>query len=71
METSYRVFWFFLLAFGPWSVYKLHFIHSYEAGFLKANLFQSPPYHLQDYSICNNAQLILARYYGNMTDPNE
>ncbi len=49
-----------------WIADKLHFILSYEA-----NLLQRTPSHLHDYSICNNARLIFAQYYDNMTDLNE
>jgi hypothetical protein len=40
----------------------LKFTLSYLAGFWKPTIPQSPPSHLQDYSICSNARIELAWY---------
>ncbi len=50
-------FFFFLLDFGLSRLTSLQFIQYHVAGFYKPTIPQSPPSHLQDYSICNNARL--------------
>ena len=48
---------FFFLDFGLSWLTSLQFIQYHVAGFYKPAIPQSPPSHLQDYSICNNARL--------------
>ncbi len=50
-------FFFWTLDFGLSQLTSLQFIHCHVAGFYKPTIPQSPPSHLQDYSICNNARL--------------
>jgi len=45
------------LDFGLSRLTSLQFIQYHVAGFYKPTIPQSPPSHLQDYSICNNARL--------------
>ena len=54
---KYTIFFFFLLDFGLSRLTSLQFIQYHAAGFYKPTIPQSPPSHLQDYSICNNARL--------------
>ncbi len=49
----------------------IHFYAAYVAGFYKLKLSQSPPSHLQDYSICNNARLEFSTIFVPSIDPNE
>jgi hypothetical protein len=48
---------FFFLDLGLSQLTSLQFVHCHVAGFYKPTIPQSPPSHLQDYSICNNARL--------------
>ncbi len=51
------VFWVFvLLDFGLSRLTSLQFIQYHVAGFYKPTIPQSSPFHLQDYSTCNNAR---------------
>jgi hypothetical protein len=43
----------------------------YVAGIYKTTITQSPPSHLQDYSICNNARLEFSTNFVPSFDPNE
>jgi hypothetical protein len=47
----------FLLDFGLSRLTSLQFIQYHVARFYKPTIPQSPLYHLQDYSTCNNARL--------------
>ncbi len=49
----------------------LQFIHCHVAGFYKPTIPQSPPSHLQDYSICNNAKLEFSTNFVPSFDPIE
>jgi hypothetical protein len=64
-------FCFFLLDFGLSRLTSLQFIQYYVAGFYKPTIPQSPPSHLQDYSICNNAMLEFSTIFVPSFDPNE
>jgi hypothetical protein len=68
-----QYFFFFFLAFGFWSqsADKLT-IHSLPCSWiLKPTIPQSPPSHLQDYSICNNARLEFSTNFVPSFDPIE
>jgi hypothetical protein len=56
-EDPFFFFFFWTLDFGLSQLTSLQFIHCHVAGFYKLTIPQSPPSHLQDYSICNNARL--------------
>jgi hypothetical protein len=64
-------FFFFLLDFGLSRLTSLQFIQHHVAGFYKPTIPQSPPSHLQDYSICNNARLEFSTIFVPSFDPNE
>ncbi len=61
----------FLLAFGLSQLTSLQFILYHVAGFYKPTIPQSPPSHLQDHSICNNARLEFSTNIVPNFDPNE
>ncbi len=53
-----QVFYFSFFALWSWSAYNSFYtIYVHVAGFYKPTVSQSPPSHLQDYSICNNVRL--------------
>ena len=60
-----------LLDFGLSRLTSLQFIQYHVAGFYKPTIPQSPPSHLQDYSICNNARLEFSTIFVPSFDPNE
>jgi len=62
---------FFLFDFGLSQLRSLQFILYHIAGFYKPTVPQSPPSHLQDYSICNNARLEFSTNFVPSFDPNE
>jgi hypothetical protein len=66
-------FFFFFLDFGlsQLTSASLQFIHCHVAGFYKPTIPQSPPSHLQDYSICNNARLEFSTIFVPSFDPIE
>jgi hypothetical protein len=64
-------FIFFCLDFGLSRLKSLQFIQYHVAGFYKPTIPQSPPSHLQDYSICNNARLEFSTIFVPSFDPNE
>ncbi len=64
-------FFFFLLDFGLSRMTSLQFIQYHVAGFYKPTIPQSPPYHLRDYSTCNNARLEFSTIFVPSFDPNE
>ncbi len=59
------------LDFGLSQLTSLQFIHCHVAGFYKPTIPQSPPSHLQDYSICNNARLEFSTNFVPSFDPIE
>jgi hypothetical protein len=65
------VFFFFLLDFGLSRLTSLQFIQYHVAGFYKLTIPQSPPSHLQDYSICNIARSEFSTIFVPSFDPNE
>ena len=67
----FNVITFFLLDFGLSQLTSLQFIQYHVAGFYKPTIPQSPPSHLQDYSICNNARLKFSTIFVPSFDPNE
>jgi hypothetical protein len=67
----YIYIFFFLLDFGLSQLTSLQFIHCHVAGFYKPTIPQSPPSHLQDYSICNNARLEFSPNFVPSFDPIE
>ena len=66
-----RELFFFFLDFGLSQLTSLQFIHCHVAGFYKPTIPQSPPSHLQDYSICNNARLEFSTNFVPSFDPIE
>ncbi len=64
-------FFFFLSDFGLSWLTSLQFIQYNVAGFYKPSIPQSPPSHLQVYSICNNARLEFPTIFVPSFDPNE
>ena len=65
------LFFLFLWDFGLSQLTSLQFIQRYVAGFYKLTIPQSPPSHLQDYSICKNARLEFSTIFVPGFDPNE
>ena len=65
------LFFIFFLDFGLSQLTSLQFIHCHVAGFYKPAIPQSPPSHLQDYSICNNARLEFSTNFVPSFDPIE
>jgi hypothetical protein len=63
-------FFFLLLDFGLSRLTSLQFLQYQVAGFYKPTIPQSPPSHLQDYSICNNARLEFSTIFVPSFDPN-
>ena len=61
----------FLLDSGLSRLTSLQFIQYHVAGFYNPTIPQSPPSHLQDYSICNNARLEFSTIFVPSFDPNE
>jgi hypothetical protein len=57
--------------FGLSQLTSLQFIHCHVARFYKPTIPQSPPSHLQDYSICNNARLEFSTNFVPSFDPIE
>jgi hypothetical protein len=69
--TAKNSFFFLLLDFGLSRLTSLQFIQYHVAGFYKPTIPQSPPSHLQDYSICNNASLEFSTIFVPSFDANE
>jgi hypothetical protein len=65
------IYFFFFLDFGLSQLTSLQFIQCHVAGFYKPTIPQSPPSHLQDYSICNNARLEFSTNFVPSFDPIE
>jgi hypothetical protein len=59
------------LDFGLSWLTSLQFIQYHVAGFYKPTIPQSPPSHLRDYSICNNARLEFTAIFVPSFYPNE
>jgi hypothetical protein len=64
-------FFFFCWTFCLSRLTSLQFILYQLAGFHKPTISQSPPTHLQDYSICNNARLEFSTIFVPSFDPIE
>ncbi len=62
---------FLLLDFGLSQLPSLQFNQYHVAGFCKPTIPQSPPSHLQDYNICNNARLKFSTIFVPSFDPIE
>ncbi len=61
-----------MLDFGLSRLTSLQFIQYHVAGFYKPTIPQStPPFHLRDYSTCNNARLEFFHIFVPSFDPNE
>ena len=60
-----------MLGFGLSRLTSLQFIQYQVAGFCKPTIPQSPPFHLQDYSTCNNARLEFSTIIVQSFVPNE
>jgi len=57
LSSGLWIYWVFLLDFGLSRLTSLQLIQYHVAGFYKPTIPQSPPSHLRDYSMCNNARL--------------
>ena len=71
LECLTNIIIYFLGDFGLSQLTSLQFIHCHVAGFYKPTIPQSPPSHLQDYSICNNARLEFSTNFVPSFDPIE